>query len=136
MLSELLKELDQLNISVGKYAITGSGPLAVRNLREPHDLDIIVLPKVWDRYREIYPVSKGEFETVEIGNISILGEGSHFSNSNIYPLEKQICEAEIINGHPYVRLEILKLLKRALGREKDLRDIELIDKYLIQGDNL
>ena len=35
-------ELKKLNLPIGTYAIFSSGPLAVRNLRENNDLDIIV----------------------------------------------------------------------------------------------
>ncbi|KKS31450.1 hypothetical protein A2380_03630 [candidate division WWE3 bacterium RIFOXYB1_FULL_43_24] len=130
ILTNLLKELDQIGLLVGEYAITGSGPLAVRNLREPHDLDIIVLPSVWDRYKVKYPVISERFETIQIGNVTILGEGSHFTNPNICPVETQVKEAEILDGHPYVQLSTLKLFKKALGREKDLNDIKLIEAYL------
>lgn len=50
MITELLKELNAVGHKVGEYAITGSGALAVKNLRDVNGLDIIVLPEVWNRY--------------------------------------------------------------------------------------
>ncbi|MBU4381382.1 hypothetical protein L6255_02740 [Candidatus Parcubacteria bacterium] len=43
----LLEELDKLNLPKDQYAITSSGSLAIRGIREANDLDIIVTPKVW-----------------------------------------------------------------------------------------
>lgn len=123
-------ELDALGFVIGQYAITGSGPLAVRNLREASDLDIIVLPEVWSQYSKTYPVKNEHFETIQIGNISLLGEGSYFSNPDIYPVDKQIEEADIIDNHAYVNLPTIRLFKEKLGREKDLKDIELIRSFL------
>ena len=37
-----LGEVKKLNLPKGKYAIFGSGPLAIRNIRDTHDLDVIV----------------------------------------------------------------------------------------------
>ena len=49
----LLKELEKLNLPKDKFAIFGSGPLAVRNLRTANDLDLIVndfIPKIWNPF--------------------------------------------------------------------------------------
>lgn len=37
-----LDELKALNLPAGQYAIFGSRPLAVRNLRDANDIDLIV----------------------------------------------------------------------------------------------
>lgn len=41
---KLLAELKELNLPPDKYAIFGSGPLAVHNIKESEDIDIIVKP--------------------------------------------------------------------------------------------
>lgn len=41
-----------------------------------------------------------------------------------------IKNAEIINGIPFLPLSELIKFKKALGREKDFKDIELIEQYL------
>jgi len=43
--SDMMKYLDELkslNLPKDKFAIFGSGPLAIRNMRENKDIDIIV----------------------------------------------------------------------------------------------
>ena len=41
--------------------------------------------------------------------------------------------AELVEGVPVISLRGLRELKRALGREKDLRDVALIDAFLQGG---
>ena len=38
--------------------------------------------------------------------------------------------ADIINGVPFLQLNELLKFKEALGREKDVKDIELINQYI------
>lgn len=42
-----LDELQSLKLSTEKFAIFGSGPIAVRGIRESEDLDIIVKQDLW-----------------------------------------------------------------------------------------
>lgn len=67
-----LDELRSLNLPEGKFAIFGSGPIAVRGIRESEDLDIIVKQDLWDFLAEKYPVSLSANPTcLKIGNIEI-----------------------------------------------------------------
>jgi hypothetical protein len=50
------KALKKWNLPIGKYAITGSGPLGIRNLREINDIDIIVTSELWDSLAERYGI--------------------------------------------------------------------------------
>ena len=42
-----LKALDDLKLPQNDYAITGSGPLAIRNIRQAQDIDILVRKTLW-----------------------------------------------------------------------------------------
>ena len=44
--------------------------------------------------------------------------------------QEAIDSATVIGGIPFMNLEELKKFKTALGREKDFRDIQLIEAYL------
>ena len=102
----LLAELDQLNLPPDGYAITSSGTLAVRNLREANDLDLIVCDSLWQQLCQIYPVTTdNDFQTIIIGNIQILGTGSWFTDPQFDSPGKQIKNADLINGHRFVKLE-------------------------------
>ncbi len=47
-LDRLLTELKTLNLPLGHFAIFGSAPLAIRGLRDSHDLDIIVSDELYE----------------------------------------------------------------------------------------
>ncbi len=47
-----------------------------------------------------------------------------------YDVVEMIGNAVVIDGVPFMGLESLIDLKRSMGREKDLTDIELIQDYL------
>lgn len=126
----LLKELDHLDIPKDQYAITSSGPLAIRGIREAHDLDVIVTEDVWEQLAKHHTPQKKRIETMQIGNIEILGEGSLFTKGSIASVAEQIETADVISGHRFVNLQLIRKFKTRLGREKDLRDITLIDNYL------
>jgi len=64
--------------------------------------------------------------------IEILGEGSLFRDPEIASLEEMIKTADIIGGHRFLNLLLLRKFKAKKGREKDLKDIELIDQHLFK----
>ncbi len=130
-LKELLSELDKLNIPKDKMAITSSGPLGVRNIREIGDLDIIVYPEIWRKLSQKYVVTKEEkMESMEIGNIQILGGGSWFTDPKYGDIETDIDNADVIDGNRYVTLEKILTIKRQKNRPKDIADVKLIENYL------
>jgi hypothetical protein len=45
---KLLNELKKLNLPPDEFAITSSGCLAVRGIREANDLDLVVSDKLFD----------------------------------------------------------------------------------------
>jgi ADP-ribose pyrophosphatase YjhB (NUDIX family) len=127
---DLLDELDTLELPRDKYAITSSGTLAVRDIRKAQDIDIVVTDDLWDELAEKYEVHKGKFWRIDVGNIQVLGKGSIYTDPKLASTKKQIEEADVIDGRRYVNLETVKKFKKALGREKDQKDIKLIEQYL------
>jgi len=51
---KLLQELKKLNLPNDQYAIYGSGPLAIRGLKEIHDLDVIVTDELYQELAKKY----------------------------------------------------------------------------------
>lgn len=130
-IKNLLNELDKLNIPKNKFAITSSGPLGIRNIREINDLDIIVYPEIWQKISNTYPVIKeNNFESIHIGNIQVLGKGSWFTNSQFGDTTSQINNADLINGYKFVKLETILKIKKQKTRPKDIEDVKLITEYL------
>lgn len=125
-----------LNLPIDQYAITGSGVLGIRNLREIGDIDIIVTPKLWDKLVEKYGITDENHikKIVFPGKvIEALGEESFYAekkDKNFLTIVDRIANAEFIDGLPFERLEHVLYYKRKMGREKDLKDIILIENAL------
>ncbi len=126
---ELFQKVKELHLPVGKYALFGSAPLAIRGIRECRDIDMIVSEDVWEEYKR-----KG-------WECAVAAHGSEYlSHDDIelwkdwYPGEWDvsdiIAKAEIIDGLPFVTLDTVVKWKKLKGREKDIRDIELIEEFL------
>lgn len=122
---KFLDEIKNLNLPEKQYAIFGSGPIGIRNLREVNDIDLIVKENLWNELAKKYPVKSGK-ESIQIGNIEIFRSWSPWFE-DINPL---IDTAEIIKGFPFVRLAYLIKWKKSMGREKDLKDLELIKSVI------
>lgn len=121
-----------LNLPPQEYAITGSGALGIRNLREIGDIDIVVSADLWrllaEKYGTIFEegVEKVVFPD---GIVEALGAHSYSGlelDRHAPSVAQRIAQAEIIEGLPFESLEHVLYYKRKMGREKDLKDIELI----------
>ena len=64
-----LQELKQLNLPADQFAVFGSGPLAIRNIRESNDIDLIVKEKLWQKLSQKYKVEDNK--KIQIGKIEI-----------------------------------------------------------------
>lgn len=126
----LFQRVKDLNLPLGEYAIFGSGPMGIREMREMHDIDLIVFDKVFNEYlekqgweiKEIY----GYRDWLKNDNLQIeMGRDWHEG----WDVEGMIRGADIIDGLPFVKLDYLIKWKKFSGREKDLKDIELIEKW-------
>lgn len=132
LFENLIAQLDKLNLPNNQYAITSSGALAVRKIREAHDIDIIVTEKLWNELAKKYSIEKGkDCDNIFIGDIQIMGNFYIKPEEDKYPVNEQINTADIIAGKRYVNLDIIKFYKQKWGRPKDFQDIKMIDEYLI-----
>lgn len=121
-----LNELTPLKLPAGKFAIFGSGPMSIRGVRESYDLDIIVKQDLWDVLLEQYPTSLHHNPTcLKIGNVEIYRDWLKLSDR----INEMIDDAETIANFPFVKLIYVVEWKTQFGREKDIRDVELIRQY-------
>lgn len=118
-----LEELKGLNLPSDQYAVFGSGPLAIRGIRENKDIDIIAKPGLWDKLSREYGKDDG---SIEIGHVEVYRNWDPLPDS----IEKLIDGADIIGGIRFVKLKYLLEWKKSVGREKDKRDIKLIEDYV------
>lgn len=127
LIRKLLNQFKKLKLPLNQYAIYGSGPIAIRGLREARDLDVVVKDELYKKLLRKYKESKpGQ---IKIGKIEIYAPWATIFN-NPKETVKLINRAETIDGFKFVRLEDLLKWKYKMGRPKDFKDIKLIENYL------
>jgi len=126
--NELLEELRELKLPPEEFTIFGSGPLAIRNIRDCEDIDIVVTKKLFKKLLKQVPENKKKkgADLAKLGNIEF-GYRLRSSSKNNLDL---IHDSDNIDGLRFVSLPDLIECKKKFGREKDIRDISLIEEYL------
>ena len=129
---DIFQKVKSLNLPIGEYVVCGGGSLAARGIREARDVNILVLPALYQSIKE----KGGWQETDYVTGEKILAmdgyQAAQSMNAGDYKVdaEKLIKSADIIEGLPFLNLSELVAYKKARGKEKDLKDIELIESYL------
>lgn len=128
--SELFKRVRKLNLPIGKYALFGSAPLGIRNLKNCHDVDIIVREDLFNEYRNKigweHGMAPSGTERLFSGDVELFKDW----NPGKWDTNELIVSAEIIDSLPFVKLEDVLKWKRLMNREKDVEDIKLIENYI------
>lgn len=124
----ILKLLSSLNLELGKYALGTSGSLVLFGIKEwANDLDIDCSAELYDSFLEkgysewiYYPKEGHTARIIDLSDEIQLIRKEKLNKSDIVE----------IDGFSVYSVESVRRFKAFLGREKDLKDIELIDKYL------
>ena len=124
-MNSFFDEARALNLPLGEYAIFGSGPMVVRGIREGRDIDIIVTKSLFEKLRDRYSEHIHE-EKLELGKIELSSKCLDYSDEEIGTL---ISTAETIEWLSFASLDEVVKFKKRLAREKDIRDIGLIEEY-------
>lgn len=126
----IISRIKQLRLPYGQYVVVGSGTLEALGIRQAADIDIAVLPALHTALR-----ATGEWDEDErYGEIFLKREDVEILprlDWDAYPTTTAaaIASALVIDGVPFMNLDELRTFKAALGRDKDLADIALIDAY-------
>lgn len=128
---ELLERLKGLNLPPDQFALFGSGPMAVRGLREPGDFDVLASPTLFAELSKKHLVE----QSWHGGKIKGIAKDIDIYDATAAPIPtvELLERAEVFDGVRYVTLEDVIVAKRAQGREKDLKDIQIIEEYLQSG---
>jgi len=127
----IIEKIRELNLPTGEYVVIGSGIMDVLGIRKAHDIDISVLPSLHASLR-----ATGDWsEEIRYEKIFLIKDGvdinPHLSWSDYDTTTGEaIASATRIDGIDFMNLHELRKFKTALGRDKDLADIELIDMYI------
>lgn len=132
---DIFKKLKELNFPLGQYVVVG-GALAAHNIREEHDLDILVTPVLYKKLlAEGYKQCKCE-ECLATSRLFLKKEQvdilpSFMFGNYVGDTKALIQSADIINGYPFIKLSEYIKFKRELGAARFLEDVELMEAYLV-----
>lgn len=128
-IDNLLIELKKLKLPPEEYLIISSGPLAIHNIRDCNDLDIIISDKLFANLSEKYPVEIGEYiSKIRIGDIEFIHRNKQQDDE--YDFDRQRVKAEMVDGIPFQDLKSCLYFKEKGSRDKDKKDVELIKQFL------
>ena len=124
--ADVLERLRALNWPVEDYWLVAGGAMVLYGLRpETHDLDL--------------GCTTARADALEAAGVPFEeksdGSGRRFTVSgDVEVFENWLTDrVDLVDGVPVVSLQGLREMKRALGREKDLRDVARIDAFLQGG---
>lgn len=134
---KIIENVKALGLPPGSFAVVGSAIMAMKGLRDVGDIDLVVTPEAFRRLQELgwkrRWFFRGMFRCKAITNGPMEAFSNMFYGSYRISTAQIIRSAEIIQGIPFMNLHELRAFKLALGREKDQRDIKIIDGYLSGG---
>lgn len=122
----------ELHLPEWEYAIFWSSFLVIRNIRESDDIDILVKKDLWNKLVKKYPnnitrlpISHDECIRLKDKWTEIVKDWIHLYGQE----DEMIDTADIINWLPFVKTEYFKERKSKMWREKDKKDLELLNEY-------
>ena len=122
---ERLDELRKLKLPADRFAVFGNGPLSVRGLKEANDLHIIVKKDIWDMLDRKF-MARNNYGGIILGGVEVVKDMLPWFDN----LDALIDSADIIGGIRYVKLEHVLKWKKDMKRDRDRKDIMLIEEFL------
>ena len=123
---DIIKILKDMNLPISEYWVTSGAGLVIHGVKETtRDIDLGCTTNLVEHFIKKgckYRVAKDNTKIVQV-------------NDEVEILENWLVdEIVFLDGLPVGSLESIKKQKAELGREKDIKDIRLIDEYLSTGD--
>lgn len=130
-----LNQLYRLALPDGSFMVMGSGILEALNIRMADDIDLVVRT---DTYEHLI----GQGWTTRVASNGAIGlESGIFQaydawndEGTVKNIDELLVDAEWVHGVPFNSLAKLALYKKRRGRDKDLADLQLIERYIARID--
>lgn len=128
---DIAKHIKEEKIPDGQYIVVGSGIMNALGIRESDDIDLVITPELYEELKsttgweeikkhDYYVLLKGPFEA-----------GVDWDSPSNQPnLEELKLDSTVVDGVTYTSLNKVRTWKQKLGRDKDKKDLILIDEYL------
>lgn len=121
----IAQKIKELGLPNDSYVVVGSGILSALKIRESGDIDLIVSDEIYKKFEdEGWQKDSWSDQVVLKRDVFDLGKSWYGTT-----LEELILHAVHIDGIPYLSLESVYEWKKSLGRDKDLKDLILIEAY-------
>ncbi|WP_035289361.1 hypothetical protein [Clostridium sp. KNHs214] len=119
---DIIKILKNMDLPSNEYWITSGAALVIHGIKEEtNDIDLGVTTNLIEHF-----LNKGCKYSLAEDNSRIVTVNDHIELLENWFVD----EIEFIDGLPVGTLESIKKQKAELGREKDSRDIKIIDEYI------
>ncbi len=127
----LIQKIKELNLPKDQYVVVGSGILDILGIRKASDIDIAATKDLHQKLREsgLWGENKRFNKIFLKKDIYEIIPQLNWENYNT-TTEEAISSALLIEDIPFMNLYELIKFKTALGREKDFKDIKLLNEYL------
>ena len=127
----IFEKVKELNLPFGKYVIVGSGTLDALGIRSANDIDIAVTKDLAEELSKDNTWQKEEHydQTFLQKDIFTIIPKLNWEKYDI-TTEEAIKSALVINERPFMSLEHVLKFKKALNKEKDQKDIKLLEEML------
>ncbi|MBP6854995.1 MAG: hypothetical protein KBD26_01525 [Candidatus Pacebacteria bacterium] len=130
------EKIKSLRLPIGGYVVIGSALMEELGIRKAVDIDISVTEELFNSLRS----SNAWREETRYGKIFLKKDNVEINSELSWQEYKTttldaIQSATFIDGVPYMNIEELKKFKKALGRKKDFKDIELLISYQAKENN-
>lgn len=140
MKERISTRVKKLGFPVGEYVVVG-GAMEAYGIRDAKDLDIVVTESLFEKLlsegRQLCICEECRVDQEKGSSKRMLKKPgvdiiSQYTWKDTYQADttELIRNANIIDDVPFVQLEELLKWKKAAAREKDLKDVELIEYYL------
>ncbi len=131
-MNDIFEKVKSLNLEKGTYTVVGSGSMSAHGIRQHGDIDLLVTNEVFENlkmrgWKEVETIP--DFKILLKDDFEVATSMNNIGGYNPNPLDL-IDRSVIINEVSFASLEDTIEFKSAMGREKDLKDIELIKEYL------
>lgn len=131
---DIFSKIKNLDLNPHNVVAVGGTALECYGIRKAADIDLLVTSDIYERLK-----SQGWEEVTKLDGAKILHKddfevGTNFVFRDYQPSMQKLFEtAKMINGVLVIDLVELAKYKQAMGREKDLNDIKLINEFLNQN---
>lgn len=130
----IFEEVEKLNFPKDEFMVLGSGILGALGIREIGDVDLLITPELFEKLKRdgwkfvVKEIGGRTREVISKDGIEAFKE--FWWEGGDLTTQEGIAMAEKINGINFIPLKTILEVKKEMGREKDLKDVVLIETYL------